>query len=46
MKVRESNPEYMTGKKYRKKKGGMGKKFGKKGKWIWFNYKFFFNLTC
>ena len=25
--VRDSNPEYMTGKRFRKKKGGVGKKF-------------------
>jgi len=31
--TRENNPEFMTGKRFRKKKGGVGKKFkGKKGK--------------
>ena len=31
--MRESNEEYMTGKRFRKKKGGVGKKFrGSKGK--------------
>jgi len=30
--VRDSNPEFMTGKRFRKKKGGVGKKFsGNKG---------------
>lgn len=28
-KVREDNPEYMTGKRFRKKKGNVGKKFKK-----------------
>ena len=35
MQSRDSNPEYMMGKRFKKKKGGMGKKFrggGKKGK--------------
>lgn len=34
MKARELNPEYMTGKRFRKKKGNVGKKFkgGKKKK--------------
>ncbi len=33
MQSREENPEYMTGKKFRKKRGNVGKKFkkGKKG---------------
>ena len=30
-KTRESNPEFMTGKRFQKKKGNVGKKF-KKGK--------------
>lgn len=34
VKVREDNPEYMTGKKFQKKRGNVGKKFktGKKNK--------------
>jgi hypothetical protein len=28
VKSRDSNPEFMTGKRFRKKKGNVGKKFG------------------